>query len=37
MSKHILPAVKHTFALLGVQVENKICCVVGIGVFISEK
>lgn len=37
MSKYILPAVKHTLALLGVQVEDKICCIVFIGVLISGK
>lgn len=37
MTKHILSAVKHTFALLCVQVEDKICGVVGIAFLIPEK
>lgn len=36
MSKYILPAVKHTLALLCVQVEDKVCGVVGTAFLISE-
>lgn len=37
MTKYILPTVKHTLALLCVQVEDKISGVVGIGFLIPEK
>lgn len=36
MSKYILPAVKHTLALLCVQAEDKVCGVVGVAFLISE-
>lgn len=37
MPKYILPAVKHTLALLCVQVENEVCAVVYIAFLISER
>lgn len=37
MPEHILPAVKHTLALLRVQVKDKVRGVVGVGFLISEK
>lgn len=36
VSKYILPAVKHALALLCVQAEDKVCCVVSIAFLISE-